>query len=96
MDMIGFVIVNDPPLPPPPPRPIEGSVGSHIRLIFGDTSSEWLLLLNKDDGNTEWQTRDFSSIPYKVENQINNCVNKGRYVQEVDFGPTEAWYMYGI
>jgi len=96
MDMIGFVIVNDPPPPPPPPRPIEGSVGSRIRLIFGDTGSEWLLLLNEDDGNTEWQTHDFSSIPYKVENQINNCVNKGRYVQEVDFGPTEAWYMYGI
>jgi len=94
METIGFVIVNDPP--PPPPRPIEGSVGSRIRLIFGDTGSDWLLLLNEDDGDTEWQTHDFSSIPYKVENQINNCVNKGHYVQEVDFGPMGGWYMYCI
>jgi len=97
MDMVGFVIVNDPPPPPPPPRPIEGSVGSRIRLILGKTGSEWLLLLNEDDGDLKWQTQDWSSIPHKVANQINNCVNKGRYVKEVDFDATTgAWYMYGI
>jgi len=54
-------------------------------------------LLNEDNGNSEWQTKDWTSIPHKVENQINNFVNKGRYVQEVDFDATTgAWYMYGI
>ncbi len=101
--MIDFSIgiVHDPsppPPPPPPPPPIAGSVGSRIRLILGATGSDWCVLLNEDDGNSEWQTQDWSpDIPDKVATQINNCVDKGRYVQGVDFDATTgAWYMYGI
>jgi len=63
---------------------------------MGDTGSDWLLLLNEDDGQMEWQTRDWTTIPNHVAKQMNNCVKKGRYVKEVDFGPVGGWYIHGI
>jgi len=93
MEMIGNAIAND---PSPPPRPIAGSVGSRIRLIFGATASNWLLLLNEDDGNKEWQTVHMSYMPNDVETQMDNCSNSDRYVTEVAVGPTGAWYIHGI
>jgi len=94
MVIIGVVeVANDPPLPP---QPITGSVGSRVWLIMGATGNNWLLLLNEDDGNTKWQTPDWSSIPHKVATQINNCTNKSHYVKEIDFGPMGGWYIYGI
>jgi len=78
-----------------PPRPITGTVGSRVRLIFGDDGDEWLLLLDEDDGDTEWQSHYWSSIPNAVAKQLNNCSSKGRYVTEIDFGSTGTWYMHG-
>jgi hypothetical protein len=82
-----------------PPRVISGSIGGRIRLILGDSGSEWLLLLNEDDGNREYQTPLWSSIPNDVAKQINNCTSKGRYIREIDFGGPDSkplWYMNGI
>ena len=79
-----------------PPRSIEGNIGSRIRVIFGATSDNWLLLLNNDDGNRIWQDQYWSNIPDKLNKQINNCIAKGRYIEEVDFGPNGEWYVHGI
>lgn len=79
-----------------PPRRIEGSVGSRIRVILGATGNEWLFLTDNDDGDSEWQSHHWKNIPNKVENQLNNCSNKGRYVKNIDFGPTGSWYINGI
>jgi hypothetical protein len=80
-----------------PPRAIEGSVGSRIRVILGGTGSKYLLLLDEDDGNKKWQTSDWHGIPSALAKQLNSCENKGRYVKSVDFDSTsEAWYVDGI
>jgi len=76
-------------------RSIEGTVGSRIRVILGDTGNEWLLILNKDNGTRTWQEIDWKSIPNAVAKQINNCTNKGRDIKMVDFGRTGSWYVNG-
>jgi hypothetical protein len=77
------------------PRPITGSIGSRIRLIFGDTGNDWLLIIDKDNGDRRWQDQDWRNIPYAVAKQINNCVDKGRDIIDVDFGPGGAWFVKG-
>mmetsp|Transcript_24195 Transcript_24195/g.51298 ORF Transcript_24195/g.51298 Transcript_24195/m.51298 type:complete len:449 (-) Transcript_24195:284-1630(-) len=78
------------------PRPITGSIGGRIRLIFGDNGNEWLMLLNNDNGQVKWQTKDWKGIPSKVATQLNNCTAKDRDVKAVDFGPDGAWFINGV
>ena len=78
------------------PHAIDGTVGSKIRIILGETGNNWLLLLNHDDGNSKWQEQQWSGIPYQLSRQINNCIAKDRYIEEVDFGPDGEWYVRGI
>ena len=78
------------------PRPVIGSVGDRIRLIFGHTGDDWLLLLNHDNGDTKWQVKDWKgNIPDAVGKQINNCTAKGRDIKHVDFGLDGAWFVEG-
>eukprot|EP00980_Cylindrotheca_fusiformis_P002330 scaffold541_cov138-Cylindrotheca_fusiformis.AAC.13 len=77
------------------PRPIKGTIGSRVRVILGSSGKQWLLILNKDDGNRSWQDHSWKSIPDKVATQLNNCTNKGRIVTKVDYGPTGAWFISG-
>mmetsp|Transcript_32328 Transcript_32328/g.67815 ORF Transcript_32328/g.67815 Transcript_32328/m.67815 type:complete len:442 (+) Transcript_32328:93-1418(+) len=78
------------------PRPIEGSVGGRIRLVFGDDGNEWLLLIDHDNGDSKWQMTDWKGIPNAVAKQLNNCTEKGRDIKAVDFGPDGAWFINGV
>jgi hypothetical protein len=79
------------------PRPISGSAGSRIRVIFNSTGEQWLLLLDEDDGDRKWQSKHWEGgIPGAIAQQLNNCTDKGRRANEVDFGPTGAWFVNGI
>jgi len=75
------------------PRSIEGNIGSRIRLIFGDTGNEWLLITDNDNGDRKWQTHNWKNIPVAVAKQLNNCTVKGREVKNIDFGSGGAWYI---
>ena len=76
------------------PERIQGTTGERIRVILGDNGNEWLLLLNKDNGERKWQTQNWSStIPFAVAKQINNCIKKDRKVTRVDFNGNGAWYI---
>ena len=77
----------------PVPRPITGSIGSRVRVILGKDGEKWLLLLNHDNGDLEWQVKDWENIPQPLSRQINNCTVKGRDVKAVDFGPTGALFV---
>jgi hypothetical protein len=80
-----------------PPLAIEGSAGSRVRVILGASGSEWLLLLDEDDGSRKWQTQAWNGIPNDLAKQINNCITKGRYVKYVDFdSKSGAWFVNGI
>lgn len=82
------------------PRPISGSAGSRIKVILGDTGSDYLLLLDEDNGNHECQRNDwtagYGSLPAGLANQLNNLPKKGRYADQVAFGPNGAWYVSGV
>ncbi|GFH43913.1 hypothetical protein CTEN210_00387 [Chaetoceros tenuissimus] len=75
------------------PQPISGSIGERIRVILGKDGDEWLLLLNKDNGERKWQTQNWSNIPFAVAKQLNNCIKKDRKVTIVDFNGNGAWYI---
>ena len=77
------------------PRPIKGSIGSRIRVVFGETGKEWLLLLNHDNGDTKWQDQQWNNIPTAVDKQIKNCLAKDRIITSVDFGPDGTWFISG-
>ena len=80
------------------PRSIDGSIGSKIRIILGKTGNNWLLVFDHDDGNRKWQEHKWSDygVPNSLCKQMNNCTTKGRYVDDVDFGPNDGWYVHGI
>ena len=78
------------------PRPIVGSVGGRIRLIFGDNGKEWLILMDHDNGDSKWQLKGWKGIHHAVAKQLNNCTEKGRDIKAVDFGPDGAWYINGV
>jgi len=65
-----------------PLQPIMDSVGSHIWIIMGHTSFNWLLLLTKMMV-TKWQTQDRNAINIKLSRQLENCSDKCHYVTEV-------------
>lgn len=97
VNCIGFLYIFYWSMSPPPPRSIQGSVGSRIRLIFGATANEWLLILNEDDGDCEFQSRCWSpAMPHAFIKQLHICTSKGRYAKEVDVGPGGAWYINGV
>jgi hypothetical protein len=52
------------------PRPMTGSPGSHICVVFGEDGNEWLLLLNHNDSNRKWQSHSWTGIPNKVAKQF--------------------------
>lgn len=81
------------------PRPISGSAGSRIRVILGKTGDDYLYYINEDDGNCEWQSRDWTvddgGPPYGLCRQMNNINSKGRYITDVTFDSTGQWYVAG-
>jgi hypothetical protein len=83
-------------IPSLPPRPIKGSIGSRIRIVLGNTSQDWLLLFNHDDGNRKWQERYWNNIPDGLEREIGKCIAKGGSTKEVDFGPGGEYYHESI
>lgn len=74
------------------PRPILGSPGSRIRLIFGEHVSTYLLTLDEDDGDSKWQTSSSASISSELRQRLQKCIESGRRVKEFALGPTGAWY----
>ncbi|GFH43916.1 hypothetical protein CTEN210_00390 [Chaetoceros tenuissimus] len=75
------------------PERIRGSIGERIRVILVDDGDEWLLILNKDNGERKWQSQSWKDIPSAVSKQINNCIKKDRKVTNVDFNSEGAWYI---
>ena len=86
------------------PRKINGSIGSRIRVIFGETGKDWLLILDKDDGDRQWQESCWKGPGNDLEKQVNNCAKKGRTITSVDFYDntngcggykSTSWYIEG-
>ena len=69
------------------PRPVAGPEGCRIRLQMGATGADYLLLLNEDDGNVEWQTRSWSdTVPAGLSAQLNRLRAANQFVREVGLG----------
>ena len=90
--LILFELTSNMPEPPPS---VKGIDGKRIRLIFGENGDSYLLILDEDNGDQQWQTQYWSNIPYGLAKQINNMVAKGRYVKDVHFSPDGRWFVNG-
>ena len=81
------------------PRPIPGSAGGRIRVILGETGSDYLYYLDEDDGDREWQTRNWTvddgGPPTGLCRQINNMISKGRHITSVDYDCSGQWFVKG-
>jgi hypothetical protein len=59
-----------------PPRPILGTIGSRVCVLLGDTRKEWMLLMNHDNGDVQWQITNWRGFPNAVTKQVLNCDKK--------------------
>ena len=82
-----------------PPRPISGSAGSRVKVSLGATGDDYLYFFDEDDGSTKWQSRRWAAtpggLPSAMAKQLNNCIAKGRIIEEAAFRPDDEWYVSG-
>jgi len=80
------------------PRSIAGNDGSRIKVILGPTGDDFVLTLDEDNGETEWQSYDWDGDSYFSKSlciQINNIRNKSRHVVQMALGLQDEWYVFG-
>lgn len=82
-----------------PPRSIVGSPGSRIKVILGETGSDYIIYCDHDDGDREWQTVNWPTRsggpPNGLCKQINNIANKGRHITDLSYDTSGQWYVRG-
>ena len=82
-----------------PPRAITGSAGSRIRVILGDSGTDYLHYLNEDNGDRKWQTRNWTTDsggpPSGLCKQMNNISAKNRHITDVAFDTSGQWFVSG-
>jgi len=80
-------------------RPVPGCAGGRIRVVLGETGSDYLYYLDEDDGDREWQSSDWTvkqgGPPAGLCRQMNNMIAKGRHITSVDFDRTGQWFVAG-
>ena len=83
----------------PVPRAITGCAGGRIRVILGETGSDYLYYLDEDDGDSEWQTCNWTvddgGPPTGLCKQMENIIARGRHITSVDFDCSGQWYVAG-
>lgn len=81
------------------PRAITGSAGSRIKLILGESGSDYLCIFDEDNGrefqSQEWTRTGYGSLPAGLAKQLINIRTKGRYVTDVAFRPSSEWCVRG-
>ncbi|KAL7550482.1 hypothetical protein ACHAWF_013705 [Thalassiosira exigua] len=81
------------------PRRINGSAGSRIRVLLGASGSDYLYYLDEDNGDHEWQTRDWTvedgGPPSELCRQMNAMIKKDRHITDAAFGLSGEWYVAG-
>ena len=67
---------------------------------MGSSGEDYLLLLNEDDGESEWQTRHWSpgagGVPAGLSAQLRRLRTENKYVREVGFGRNGEWFVHGV
>ena len=83
---------------------IDGSAGSRIRVILGSTGQQFLLLIDEDDGEKQWQSKSWVGIPdglaqtLKDVEYVHQCSfsNNGRdwflKARSAKTGTTRSWW----
>jgi hypothetical protein len=81
------------------PRKIAGSAGSRVKLLLGETGDDYVLLLDQDDGNSEWQDMTWENaeggIPNGLLRQLNNIAAKDRYATHMACNLQGCWFVVG-
>ena len=66
------------------PRAIHTNHGSRIQCVLGKDDS-YLLILNYDDGDKQWQEHFHSGVPAGLSNQLAKRKQSGQYLVFIEF-----------
>ena len=80
-------------------RPIQQSAGSCIKVLLGESGSDFLYAFDEDDGDAKWQTLHWNiesgGIPDGLLKQLNSMTRKGRHMTSIACGPNGDWFVSG-
>jgi hypothetical protein len=77
------------------PRAIKTSPGERLILQLGKQGSDYLLVMNHNDGDSQTQEYESSGeIPEELLSQMGNIYKKGRDITQVSFETLEPSYYY--
>lgn len=69
---------------------IDGSAGSRIRVILGSTGQSFLLLIDEDDGEKQWQSKSWVGIPDGLAQKLKDV----EYVHQCSFSNNGTdWFL---
>ena len=81
------------------PSPVTGSAGSRIKVILGDSGTEYVYFVDETDGSRDWQSSNWTTgpggLPLPLAKQLNACIAKGRYITQAVHGPDGEWFVSG-
>lgn len=77
------------------PRRIKKTEGDRIRLVLGETSETFVLILDQDDGDTIWQTVRWGGrgIPAGLVTQLLHILQEGLYISQLAFASDDRWFI---
>ena len=81
------------------PSPVTGSAGSRIKVILGDSGTDYIYFVDETDGSRDWQSSNWTTgpggLPFALAKQLNACGAKGRYITDAAHGPDGEWFVSG-
>ena len=64
---------------------------------MGKSVNDYLLLVDEDDGEVEWQTRSLGAgVPVDLTAQLNRLQAANQFVREAGLGPAGEWFVHGV
>jgi len=70
------------------------SVGSRVRILLGETASDWIIFLNHEDTTRWWQTQHRSvknTLPTGLVETFHECARDGYKIEQIEWTvPTNA------
>ena len=72
------------------------SIGSRIRLVMGETTSNWILILNHPNGDDTPQELLWSDAPDKLVPKLQECLSNDWPIKDLDWVGFRTFYICGV
>lgn len=73
------------------PQTLQNSAESRVRVVLGGRGSDFLLLLEEDDGHKQWQSQFWKNLPRGLEDHLR----KVDVVHQCSFAANNDWFLNG-